>query len=137
MGNNISKSAFYLENYFFDKLTMDLSRLLTNDLSIAFDLNGFFHSEDSSFELVFLTKISCDKGASSFIELRCKAIYKFIKSINKESIPDYFYSNSIAILFPYVRAYISMATTQSNIPGIILPTLNLSSLGVELKEKTK
>lgn len=30
-----------------------------------------------------------------------------------------------------------MVTTQANIPGIILPTLNLTSLGTQLKHNTK
>lgn len=33
-----------------------------------------------------------------------------------EDIPDYFYANSIAILFPYVRAFVSTVSLQANIP---------------------
>jgi len=53
-----------------------------------------------------------------------------------EDIPDFFYKNSIAILFPYLRAYLSLVTTQANVPGIILPTYNLSGLEEELRSNT-
>ena len=47
-----------------------------------------------------------------------------------------FISNSIAILFPYVRAFVSTLTLQANIKPILLPTLNLSSLQDILRENT-
>jgi preprotein translocase subunit SecB len=47
-----------------------------------------------------------------------------------------FYINAPAILFPYVRAYISTITNLSGNDTITLPTLNLSSLGSILKENT-
>lgn len=53
-----------------------------------------------------------------------------------DEIPTYFYRNAIAIIFPYVRAFISTVTLQSNIPPVILPTMNLSSLESPLKENT-
>ncbi|EXZ22215.1 pretranslocase subunit SecB family protein, partial [Bacteroides fragilis str. S13 L11] len=51
-------------------------------------------------------------------------------------IPNFFYPNSIAILFPYVRAFVSTLTLQANIKPILLPTLNLSSLQDTLRENT-
>ena len=59
------------------------------------------------------------------------------ENVNKiEDIPSFFYRNSIAILFPYVRAYISLVTNQANIPALVLPTMNLVSLEKPLKENT-
>jgi preprotein translocase subunit SecB len=71
-----------------------------------------------------------------FAEILCIGIFKFENSINFEEIPDYFYRNCIAILFPYVRAYLSIVTTQANVPGIMLPTMNLSSLEKTLRQNT-
>ncbi|CAM4366664.1 hypothetical protein AQBE111736_13510 [Aquirufa beregesia] len=42
----------------------------------------------------------------------------------------------MAILFPYLRAFISLVTLQINIPPLILPTLNLSSLEADLRKNT-
>lgn len=54
--------------------------------------------------------------------------------IDIEDIPTYFYANSIAIVFPYLRAFISSLTIQANLKPMILPTMNLTSLSSPLKE---
>ena len=71
------------------------------------------------------------------MEVHCVAEYSFQKEIEFADIPPYFYSNSIAILFPYVRAFISNLSLQANFPPMILPTMNLSDLGEELKAHTQ
>lgn len=54
-----------------------------------------------------------------------------------KDIPDFFYANSIAIIFPYIRAFVSTLTLQANIPPIVLPTLNLSQLRTILRDNTQ
>ena len=49
---------------------------------------------------------------------------------------QYFYTNAPAILFPYIRAYISTLTNLSGYKPINLPTLNLTSLREELEKNT-
>ena len=71
-----------------------------------------------------------------FIKIRCRGSFAFENVNSFEESPDFFYVNSIAILFPYIRAYISLVTTQANVPGIILPTYNLSGLKDQLRENT-
>lgn len=43
----------------------------------------------------------------------------------------------MAILFPYIRAFVSTVTLQANVMPILLPTVNLSSLESRLRENTK
>ena len=64
------------------------------------------------------------------------ARFSFSSLMKFEDIPDYFYSNSVAILFPYMRAFVSTVSLQSNIPPLILPTLNLTKLGETLKKNS-
>ena len=70
------------------------------------------------------------------MRINCKGLFDFKNVETIEDIPDFFYKNSIAILFPYVRAYISLVTTQANVPGILLPTYNLSNLEEKLRNNT-
>lgn len=51
-------------------------------------------------------------------------------------IPNYFYANSLAIIFPYIRAFVSTITLQSNMHPIVLPTVNLMGLSEKLKRNT-
>ena len=77
-----------------------------------------------------------DESGNEVVNVRCVARYSFHDIHSLDEVPDYFYSNSIAILFPYVRAFVSTLTLQANVAPILLPTLNLSELQNVLKENT-
>lgn len=132
----MQKAAFSIINYQFEKVLIDLSNHNSNDLSLSFDTSGIYFNENQVFELRFAVKVSQKTEEKIFAEISCKGTFKFENIDSFENIPEFFYRNSIAILFPYVRAYLSLVTTQANVPGIILPTLNLSNLETELKKKT-
>lgn len=132
----MKKAAFSLNEYRFEKVEIDFSKKTSNDLSISFEPSGQFISNDSSYELNFTFIAHNENRDIPFVKITCISIFKFEDKISYEEIPTYFYRNSIAIIFPYIRAFISTVTLQANIPPIILPTMNLSSLETPLKENT-
>ncbi|MBE7653947.1 protein-export chaperone SecB [Tenacibaculum finnmarkense] len=132
----MNKAAFYLDNYRFEKINIDFSKQTSNDIDISFDPKGIFNKQSSEFKLIILFSSKSGKSEQKFAEIECHSIFKFEENTNFEDIPTYFYRNSIAIIFPYIRAFISSVTLQANIPPIVLPTLNLSSLETPLKENT-
>ena len=133
----MQKASFSIINYQFDKVSIDLSNHKNSNLSTSFDTNGIFITEESIYELTFVVKVfNQEDRENPFVSVRCKGIFKFENVSTLDEIPDFFYKNSIAILFPYVRAYISLVTTQANVPGIILPTYNLSNLEEGLRKNT-
>lgn len=132
----MQQAAFSIVNYKFDKVNIDLEHQQSDELNLGFETKGVYLVETKSFELIFTVQVKNDKETDPFISIRCKGIFNFDNINSFEEIPNFFYRNSIAILFPYVRAYLSLVTTQANIPGIILPTMNLSSLEGELRKNT-
>lgn len=132
----MQKAAFSIINYQFDRVQIDLNNHKSKDLALAFKTKGLYDNKNSTFELQFTVKATNKDVESPFVEVSCKGQFKFDNVSNIEEIPDFFYRNSIAILFPYVRAYVSLVTTQANVPGVILPTLNLSNLESDLKANT-
>lgn len=133
----MQNASFSIVNYQFDKVSIDLTNHKNANLSTFFDTSGIFVSENSIYELTFLVKVFNNEDKENpFISVRCKGVFKFENVSTLEQIPDFFYRNCIAILFPYVRAYISLVTTQANVPGIILPTYNLSNLEEGLRKNT-
>lgn len=133
----MQKAAFSLIKYQFDKVNINLSNHLSNEISLVFDTKGVYEQKKSTFQLIFSIKAFNENNIENpFVEVECKGEYKFEEVASFDEIPNYFFGNCIAILFPYVRAYVSMITTQANVPGIILPTLNLSSLEDALKLNT-
>lgn len=132
----VINATFSLINYeFIDVKMLGENRPATESLSINFSTEGGYNEEDGLFNLKFTTYVS-EEGKNPYISVLCTAQYRFVEHIKLAEIPDYFYANSIAILFPYVRAYISFLTTQANQRAVILPTYNLSVLGSELQKNT-
>jgi preprotein translocase subunit SecB len=132
----MQKATFQITSYQFDKVIIDLNNHTTNELSLSFGTNGIYTNANNTFELHFVVKVANRGTDAPFAEISCKGNFKFENISSFEQIPEFFYRNSIAILFPYVRAYLSLVTTQANVPGIILPTLNLSNLEAELRTNT-
>lgn len=132
----MQKAAFSIVNYQFDKVHIDLSKHNSKDLNLGFETNGVYYKENQSFEITFQVVVKNSNTTDAFVQIQCKGQFKFDNISSFNEIPDFFYRNSIAILFPYVRAYLSLVTTQANVPGIILPTLNLSHLENDLRRNT-
>lgn len=135
--SDVTSATFSLVDYKFPNVMMNGANQPKSDiLSINFKTEGSYNESTGRFELLFTTFVS-EKGMEPFISVLCLAQYQFTEKVVLNSIPDYFYANSIAILFPYVRAYISLLTTQANQKAVILPTLNLTPLAAELQKNTK
>ncbi|MFB3306812.1 hypothetical protein [Pseudomonas sp. AMR01] len=135
----MEKASFSIEKYLFSKVNIDLENHTSNKRSIDFKPSGVFKQDSSTYDLTFdfSAYTESDKDAQPFVTSRCIGTFKFSSLSSFEEIPSYFYRNSIAILFPYLRAFVSMVTIQANIPPVVLPTMNLASLEVPLKENTK
>ena len=107
----------------------------STNLSIGFSPKGIIKEEDAVFELILSVKIR-DKNEIINIEVDAKANYEFDKTVKLEELDNYFYVNAPALLFPYIRAYISTLTNLSGYAPVTLPTLNISGIGEDLKNNT-
>ena len=133
----MNKAAFSIVSYRFNKVILNYSNFNKNEMRVAFVPQGIYNEEISEYELQFVTAIFVNKSKKTpFLSINCVATFKFETKTTLEEIPDFFYINAIAIIFPYIRAYVSLITTQANVQGFILPTLNLSHLGEDLKKET-
>ena len=105
-------------------------------LSLAFAPKGFINKEESTFQLHLGVKIE-DENKSFNVEIDAVANYTFNNKTGLDNLNNFFYINAPALLFPYIRAYISTLTNLSGFEPINLPTLNMSKLGEDLKNNTK
>lgn len=131
------KATFSLEKYLFNKVIIDLSKKTSKELSINFDPSGVFDPQKSTYTLLFKFFAHNDEQPDPFVAIDCEAIFVFEPKIAFDDVPSYFYRNAIALIFPYLRAFVSTVTLQANIPPIMLPTMNLSGLEAPLKENTR
>ena len=135
MEKSVGKAAFSLRAYKFVKAEMNLDSIDPNSkYSIEILPSGIIMPDSGIYQLTFTFKAKVDE--KEIVNIVCKADYQFNMPMDVKDIPEYFYANSIAIIFPYVRAFVSTVTLQANVIPMLIPTLNLSSLSGELKANT-
>ena len=77
---------------------------------------------DETFEVVLITTVS-DEDEKVFVSVKGRAIF----NTNQENM-DILEKNTIAIMFPYIRSYISIITTQPGMNPIVLPAMNIVAM---------
>lgn len=133
----MEKAAFKLDDYHFTKASLDFNIPNDAELNISFNPKGVFYAKDARYDLVFDVTVECIETNTDVVKVSCEASFSFGNTVSIEDIPDYFYPNSLAIVFPYVRAFVSTISLQANVQPVILPTVNLMGLTEKLKEQTK
>lgn len=136
MNENVKKAAFEFESYKVLKFSFDDPTSEPSKLEIKFNPSGTYIKSQGRFLLTFEFIAGFDEGQHVFVNTVFQGSFKFAENTLLEDIPAYFYRNSIAIVFPYVRSFVTTLTAISNVKPIILPVLNLSGLEQPLKDAT-
>jgi len=96
--------------------------------------SGILNIEKNEFQLSLEVVLS-NKKEESLINVDIVGLFKYSGEL--EEVKPFLYLNGPAILFPYLRAYISALTSLSGIETFTLPTMNLSGLKGELESKVQ
>jgi preprotein translocase subunit SecB len=130
------RSYFQFKGYLIRKSFIEVKEgEMHEDFNLSFHPKGIIDKKNFLFRLE-LGVIIKDKNSVVNVEIEICADFSFGKDIEENMLNNYFYINAPALIFPYIRAYISTITTLSGINSIILPTLNMENLGKELKNNT-
>lgn len=130
-------AAFSFEHFKVLKFSYSEENQNGSNLKIGFDPRGSCNSATGEFELTLLFTTHKDSRVDKYIfELEAVATFKFNSALKLVDIPSFFYKNAIAIMFPYVRAFISNLTLQANTKLLKLGLMNLSDLEKPLIENT-
>ena len=121
----MEQAIFNFEGYSFTQATLDFTGADASPLKLEINPSGVFHRTDKRYTLTFDFSAKEEASGRLVVHVACVAQFR----LSSEELPDYFYANSIAIVFPYVRAFVSTLSLQANIgTPIVIPTLNISSL---------
>lgn len=133
----MENAAFKLDKYYF--INASLSFDIPDDVTLNIEIipSGIYEQSKGIYFLNFEIKVICKETNSEVVDVTCRAQFSFNEPVQIEEIPDYFYPNSLAIMFPYVRAFVSTITLQANVHPVVLPTVNLMGLTEELRNNTK
>ena len=91
------------------------------ELSVGVD-RDIKQNSDEEYEIILDTTVTDDMD-KLFVSVKCMAIFETAQE-NKELIER----NAIAIMFPYIRSYISILTTQPGMTPIVLPAMNIVAM---------
>lgn len=130
----MNKAVFSLEDFQFNKVNVNFEKNVSEELEIRFSPMGQYDEATGSFKLLFV--FDAIASGEAIINVQCVGSFLFENRPTLDEIPSYFYRNSIAILFPYVRAFVTFITIQANVRPLILPTMNLSELEEPLRQNT-
>ncbi len=141
MENKATEAAFSLENFKFTFVNLDFASAPDeDDLGIDFKPSGIYYKDKHLYELkiefIAFANLKGDKSPPPFINVTVIADFDLKNTESKEDIPSFFYKNSIAIVYPYIRSFVSSLSLQANSGTLILPTLNLTMLEDTLIENT-
>jgi preprotein translocase subunit SecB len=102
-------------------------------ININIDPKGYIFQTLNQFHLELNITVGEEEDNFS-INTTAIGIFEFDAETDIEDYKSsYFILNAPAIMFPYVRAYISNISTQSGVFSITLPTLNLTGIAETLK----
>lgn len=128
--------AFSLKTYKFSKASLDFNIPDNANLIVSFNPTGTYSQSTGVYHLRFDVLVGCKETNSDVVKVTCEASFEFNQPLKLEEIPIFFYPNSLAILFPYVRAFVSTLSLQANVRPVMLPTINLMGLTGTLRENT-
>lgn len=132
-------AAFAFKSYTFTNVEMNMGLFSDQSpLDLSFSPSGVFDPTTRTYRLRFAFTATQGEGVNVIVKIICEAVFEFKEPLQIDEIPDYFFPNSLAIVFPYVRSFVSSVTLQANIETpILIPTLNLTGLQSSLKENTQ
>lgn len=132
----MKNASFTLKGFRFPKALIDLTNIKAEDNEFRMDIfpRGKYSAKKHEFELKFSFIAKLNNSESPAISVDCEGLFVFTDELPLDEIPDYFFPNSIAIIFPYVRAFVSTLSLQANYRPIVIPTMNLSDLSESLRQ---
>ena len=128
---NTKDNPFRFKRYRVVKSTIELLDNKEPDTEYSLAITPFGIVQEKEFELKLDVSIK-DKSNVYQVFVSMVGVFEFKEKI--ENVTDYFKVNAPAILFPYLRAYVSSLTSISGVDTVIMPTINTTPLKEELEK---
>lgn len=125
------KSKFKFEGYKISHSELNLSESPSDCTKFSIGIKAKANVKDNHFYLKLDTTVA-NEDNSVFANVIMTGEFIFDKDISKDMLGGLFCANAPAIMFPYIRSYISTLTALSGSDTVIVPTLTMSSLRGEI-----
>lgn len=97
----------------------------SQNLNVEFGQTVGVNEEGHNMRLEMMASIS-DENKALDIKVKAQGFFEFETDLKPDEKDIFFRTSAPAILFPYVRAYITTLSSLSGVKPVILPTLNMS-----------
>lgn len=122
-------SKLIFKNYVVEKVEFEANfEYSGKDRKIDFDFNSNYTFDNNNFILNLETIVFPKSKINDYpftMKVKLVGLFEVESGTTEKDKIDFAEKNSIAILFPYIRALISVYTSNANIGAIILPPINV------------
>ena len=94
-----------------------------DNISLGVQVNREINELEENLFEVLLNIIISDEEEIVFVDITGRAVFS-----TEQKKSDMLEKNTLAIMFPYLRSYISIITTQPGMNPIVLPAMNIIAL---------
>lgn len=131
MSENAQLASFRFLNYIVEKSDFSISGpVISNEMEMNLELGLILNTDSSSHKLSIYADIK-DKGENLSFKVMLAGFFNS-ENCTEQQRNKFLCFNAPAILFPYLRAFVSSVTGQAGITPVIIPTINLMSDGEKL-----
>ena len=93
------------------------------ELELGIQVNHSINKLNETDYEIFLSATVADEDENLYVYVKGRAIFH-IENYEKVLLEK----NTLAIMFPYIRSYVSTITTQPGISPIVLPPMNIAAM---------
>jgi preprotein translocase subunit SecB len=136
-------AVFQLNKFIIPQFTIEQEEDDLSIIDIKLNPAGIYNTLNGEYQVVLvfmafaINEEKKEEEPKLVLSGAIKAFFTISDKPEFKNIPSFFFQNSLAIIFPYLRAFISNITLQAGLRVMILPLLNLTNLSDTLKENTK
>ena len=117
------ESSLVLEKIEIIESTFRKKSVTLEDLELGVQFEHQLTKLDQEQYEVFLSTTVSDVNETIYVNVKGRSIFS-----TKQENKDLLEKNTIAIMFPYIRSYISSITTQPGMTPIVLPAMNIVAM---------
>lgn len=133
--NNVTKSTFQFNGFKITEANITWNgSLIGNNMNFSVNPTGVIGNDNTL--TITLSAVIGDEENNIKIAITMVGNFTF-DCKDKKTLISFAGYNAPAIMFPYVRAFVSSITAMSGSAPIILPTINMEPVGKILKEQLK
>lgn len=136
MAKIIKKSGFKLESFIVTNFSIKRFPNKQGNADLNINPSGLQIKDKNEYHLSLDIELK-DNTESYDIKISVIGIFKYNTGESNSILSNYFFTNAPAIIFPYVRAYISSVSALTGLNTINLPVMNLTGLKKVLEENTQ